>query len=453
MRARPWSESVDTNGCGTTITTDQRGVTRPQGSACDSGAMEVVRDVGHINNDNFADATVISSLPYTDTQDTTSSTKEAGEPLECTNWLEKSIWYRFTAPSSGAYQIVADTAGSNYDTVLDIFSTPTPASFSTLTRVGCNDDSGPGRQSLLNLTLSGGTTYYIRVSDYASSGGTSVLNVSAVTTTDTTPPTITPTMSGTLGTNGWYTSNVAVSWAVTDEESAVSSQTGCEAVTVSTDTTGTTSTCSATSAGGTNQQSVTIKRDATASTVSLVNGPADGQSYVFGSVPSAPTCTASDATSGLAEACSISGYRPTVGTHTVTASAIDNAGNTNTDSHTYTVQGGTLKGYYQPVDMNGVVNTVKGGSTVPLKFEVFAGSTEVTSTTVVTMSAKQITCTSNAATDDVELVATGGTSLRYDTTGGQFIYNWQTPKKAGTCYAVTATTSDGSTLTALFKLK
>ena len=28
------------NGCGTTITTDQRGVTRPVGSGCDVGAFE-----------------------------------------------------------------------------------------------------------------------------------------------------------------------------------------------------------------------------------------------------------------------------------------------------------------------------------------------------------------------------------------------------------------------------
>ena len=51
----------------------------------------------------------------------------------------------------------------------------------------------------------------------------------------------------------------------------------------------------------------------------------------------------------------------------------DKAGNTTTVSRTYTVQKWTLKGFYPPVDMNGVVNTVKGGSTVPLKFEVFAG--------------------------------------------------------------------------------
>ena len=31
-----------TNGCGTTITTDQRGVVRPKGSGCDIGAYEVI---------------------------------------------------------------------------------------------------------------------------------------------------------------------------------------------------------------------------------------------------------------------------------------------------------------------------------------------------------------------------------------------------------------------------
>jgi hypothetical protein len=113
----------------------------------------------------------------------------------------------------------------------------------------------------------------------------------------------------------------------------------------------------------------------------------------------------------------------------------------------------TITGFYQPVDMNGVINTVKGGATVPLKFEIFDGTTEVTSTSAVSLSAKQISCPSGAPTEDVEVVATGGTSLRYDASSGQFIYNWQTPKNAGNCYAVTATTTTGSFVTAIFKLK
>lgn len=78
---------------------------------------------------------------------------------------------------------------------------------------------------------------------------------------DATPPVVTPSVSGTL-VNDWYTSDVTVSWAVSDPESAVTSS-ACAAQTVTADTTGTTFTCSATSAGGTTSQSVTIKRDTT----------------------------------------------------------------------------------------------------------------------------------------------------------------------------------------------
>ena len=55
--------------------------------------------------------------------------------------------------------------------------------------------------------------------------------------------------------------------------------------------------------------------------------------------------------------------------------------------------------------------------------------------------------------DTIELVTTGGTTLRYDSTAGQFIQNWQTPKAAGTCYLVAMWTDDGSSLLANFKLK
>jgi len=112
----------------------------------------------------------------------------------------------------------------------------------------------------------------------------------------------------------------------------------------------------------------------------------------------------------------------------------------------------TIKGFYQPVDMNGVLNTVKGGSTVPLKFEVFAGSTELTNIAIVSTLTKQVACTAPGE-DSIEVLATGGTSLRYDTVGGQFIFNWQTPKLPGKCYTVTMTTQDGSSIIAFFKLK
>ena len=200
---------------------------------------------------------------------------------------------------------------------------------------------------------------------------------------------------------------------------------------------------------------VSIKRDATAPTVALVDGPVDGTSYFFGSVPSAPSCTANDLLSGLDEACAVSGYSNAVGTHTVTASAKDNAGNQGTASRTYTVLAWTLNGFYQPVDMNNVVNSVKSGSTVPFKFEVFAGPAELTAVALVkSFLTTPVACTSlEATTDDIESTTTGGTSLRYDATSGQFVQNWQTIGKAGTCFKVTLTTQDESKLTAFFKLK
>jgi hypothetical protein len=53
----------------------------------------------------------------------------------------------------------------------------------------------------------------------------------------------------------------------------------------------------------------------------------------------APTCSASDALSGLDGSCGVTGYSTTVGTHTVSANATDKAGNSASASATYTVLG------------------------------------------------------------------------------------------------------------------
>ena len=105
-----------------------------------------------------------------------------------------------------------------------------------------------------------------------------------------------------------------------------------------------------------------------------------------------------------------------------------------------------------------MLNTVKSGSTVPFKFEVFSGPTELTDTAVIgSFTWANIACTAlgAAATEDaIEQVTSGTTDLRYDTTAGQFVQNWQTPKnRAGACFRVTMTTVDGSSLVAYFKLK
>jgi len=99
-----------------------------------------------------------------------------------------------------------------------------------------------------------------------------------------------------------------------------------------------------------------------------------------------------------------------------------------------------------------VVNTAKAGSTIPVIFEVFRGQTELTDVSEVTsITYSAVTDDPSAATDEIETLATGGTGLRYDTSSGRFIYNWSTPAKGS--YRLKLTTRDGSTLTALFRLR
>lgn len=131
-------------------------------------------------------------------------------------------------------------------------------------------------------------------------------------------------------------------------------------------------------------------------------------------------------------ACTVSGYPTAVAEHTLTALALDVAGNERTETVRYTVDPWTMTGFYAPVDMGGVVNTsTKGGFTVPLQFEVFAGPTEVTATSALTVSAVTATCDTQATTDEAEQLASGNTSLRYDAASGTFVYNWKTPKARG----------------------
>jgi hypothetical protein len=280
---------------------------------------------------------------------------------------------------------------------------------------------------------------------------------------DTTPPVIGYTLNPASpdGSNGWYKSDVFVDWTVTDAESDISSQTGCDDFTISSDQLAQDYTCEATSAGGTNTVTTDmIKRDATKPTNVLFSGGGitNGASYDFGSVPAAPTgCSADDATSGFFS-CVLSGGGTGVGNQTITATATDNAGNVETKTLSYTVAAARANGFYSPIDMNNTLNTVKGGSTVPAKFELFGGASgaeQKALSAVSSVSAKQISCaTLTGAADAIEeIVSTNATGLRFDTTGDQFIYNWKTPKSPGTCYSLTMTAADQQTkLVAFFKL-
>ena len=74
------------------------------------------------------------------------------------------------------------------------------------------------------------------------------------------PPSITAHVDGVEGVNGWYTSDVTVDWELYARDPIVSSS-GCDAVTITEDTSSLTITCQAATEGGSSQASVTIRRD------------------------------------------------------------------------------------------------------------------------------------------------------------------------------------------------
>jgi hypothetical protein len=109
--------------------------------------------------------------------------------------------------------------------------------------------------------------------------------------------------------------------------------------------------------------------------------------------------------------------------------------------------------------MGNVVNIVKGGSTVPLKFNVYdCNNVEKTSVSdIMYQSAQVAEYNCNSGPDDQtqmeDVPNTGATALRYDTSGHQFIQNWKTPNTKNKCYRVRVTTVTGVYIEAYFKTK
>jgi hypothetical protein len=192
--------------------------------------------------------------------------------------------------------------------------------------------------------------------------------------------------------------------------------------------------------------------DTTAPEMTLVGGPASG-TYYYGEPLVAPSCTAFDIVDGSV-ACTIDGYSAEVGTHTVAGSTTDRSSNRGEASGvTYSVLPWTLNGFFRPVEALDNLNVVKGGSTVPLQFEVFAGPNELTSTDIVAeFHAVGVPC-ADGLRSTVDQLTGVGIMLRYDDTGGQFIANWSTPKAAGSCQRVVLRLEDGSTISADFRLR
>jgi hypothetical protein len=139
-------------------------------------------------------------------------------------------------------------------------------------------------------------------------------------------PTVSFTMSGTQGSNGWFRSNVTINWVVT-ELGSVTSSTGCELAQLVTTEGSSSHTCTVTFSGGSTSATATPKIDKTAPGVSAAT-PArvpDANGWYNRAVAFA--FSGADATSGLAGCSSPSYGGPDGSSVSVTGTCTDVAGN------------------------------------------------------------------------------------------------------------------------------
>jgi hypothetical protein len=145
---------------------------------------------------------------------------------------------------------------------------------------------------------------------------------------DMTPPLVTFQIVGTQGANGWYTSNVTVSWSFSDPESGIQAWSpGCNSTTLVNDTPGTRLSCTATNTDGVSSTvEVPIRIDKTAPTVSSASPDRPPDSAGWYTRPLTIAFGGGDATSGL-QSCSVVNYGgPDAGGASVKGACRDRAG-------------------------------------------------------------------------------------------------------------------------------
>ena len=128
--------------------------------------------------DLFAGATPLTGALVTVTGSNVGSSAETGEPAHAGSAAVSSVWWEWTAPSSGRVEI--NTNGSAIDTRLGVY---TGADVAALSLVGDNDDYYD-LQSSVAFNAVAGTTYRVAVDGFMGEQGDIVLNVGMLAAND-----------------------------------------------------------------------------------------------------------------------------------------------------------------------------------------------------------------------------------------------------------------------------
>ncbi|NEO52094.1 MAG: S8 family serine peptidase [Okeania sp. SIO3B5] len=157
---------------GEPITDHRNGITKPRLNL--GAALEI--ESSRPDNDNFLDSEILFGTSDSDSGTNVGATEQSGEPNHDGFGGGNSLWWSWTAPSSG--EVTVNTFGSDFDTVLAAY---TGASVSNLSEVTSNDNSGSNLQSEIVFDAVGGTTYHFAVDGYLGATGNIDLDLSLQT--------------------------------------------------------------------------------------------------------------------------------------------------------------------------------------------------------------------------------------------------------------------------------
>jgi hypothetical protein len=195
-----------------------------------------------------------------------------------------------------------------------------------------------------------------------------------------------------------------------------------------------------------------LPTDSTAPTVTC-DGPAPV--FLLNQSPAAVSASVVDEDGGSGAATATvtaAADTSTVGNKSVSLTGADNEGNTSAAvSCPYQVVYG-FTGFAAPVDNGGVLNTVKAGQAVPLKFRLTdANGAPVTTRPGASLKATSLECGLGTTDDALEEYSKGKSGLQ-SLGNGYYQYNWATPKSyAGSCKTANLNLGEGKPRQALFK--
>ena len=153
-------------------------------------------------NDNFASATLLTGASFKVSGSNFGATQQTGEPKHAGVRGGKSVWWSWTAPSTGTFTLA--TTGSSFDTTLAIY---TGSAVNTLAVVRSNDDQSKSlRTSKVVISAVSGTTYQIAVDGYRADAGAITLSGSLVAKVVLAAPAGVTAIRDTAG-------RVAISWS------------------------------------------------------------------------------------------------------------------------------------------------------------------------------------------------------------------------------------------------